>query len=153
MPRHREAQKSGSDDCKDHERNDLLHDSPSHSAILAAAEIHLSRAERNQEPVRRLAPSTCKCQTKGIPENRSSMRRLDKSRRAKTVVPGEIGPNECRRVVPETHAAAVAAPEYRPSARSLLANGLRAGLRERSRESPEAQRRKLRSFTIRGESA
>jgi hypothetical protein len=28
MPRHREAKKPGSDDCKDHERDDLLHDAP-----------------------------------------------------------------------------------------------------------------------------
>jgi hypothetical protein len=26
MPRHNEAKKSGCDDCKDHERDDLLHD-------------------------------------------------------------------------------------------------------------------------------
>jgi len=49
---------------------------------LGRPEIHLREAERIQQPVRRLAPSTCKHQTKGIPESRSSMRRADRSRRA-----------------------------------------------------------------------
>jgi hypothetical protein len=48
MPRHHEAKKSGREDCKDHDCDDLLHDAKPHALKLRPLTRHTGEPERIQ---------------------------------------------------------------------------------------------------------
>jgi hypothetical protein len=51
MPRYNEAKQTGCHDCKDHERDDLLHDASSHAErFLAAKPLGITIAKGPQAP-------------------------------------------------------------------------------------------------------